>query len=310
MVMKPIVSVREFAHCVKTPVDRLYAIAAIPADYYREWPQRDKKNPAKIRIIREPVPELKAIQRRVAKHVLGPLGLSDVAHGGVRGRSPRSNAALHCGQGCVITLDVRNFFDSARHHVINRMLRVEYGFGRDVAYLITRLCTLHAALPQGAPSSTPLANLLLELSVDDPLTEAARRINIVNTRFVDDVALSGGDPRSLINTTARLLSRRGLRVWRKKAKFQSKSKLRIMPRHKPQMVTGLLVNSLTGPTVSRQKRDAIRAAIYQLREITDKTARDREIRSVRGRIEHVRQFNRGHAARLEQYLDDTRSLHL
>lgn len=300
--MKPILSVRDFAHRVRSSVDRLYEIANNPAAYYREWPQRDKKNPAKLRIIREPVPELKAIQRLIAKHVLAPLGLSDVAHGGVRGRSPLSNARLHCGQECVITLDVRNFFDSARHRVINRMLRGEYGLGRDVAYLITRLCTLRAALPQGAPSSTALANLLLTSPVDAPLTEAAQRINIINTRFVDDVALSGRDPRSLINTTARLLSQRGLRMWRKMAKFQSKSKLRIMPRHKPQIVTGLLVNSQAAPTVSTQKRDAIRAAIFQLRKIADKAVRDREIRSVRGRIEHVRQFNPGPAARLERYL--------
>lgn len=300
--MKPLVSVREFANVVRAPIDFLYKIASKPSAYYREWPQQDKKNPAKYRTIREPVPELKAIQRRIASHVLAPLGLSDMAHGGVRGRSPRSNAALHCGQDCLITLDVRSFFDNTRHHVINRMLREEYGFGRDVAYLITRLCTLHAALPQGAPSSTALANLLLASSVDDPLTEAARRISVVSTRFVDDVALSGDDPRSLINTTARLLSRRGLRMWRKRAKFQTKPKLRIMPRHEPQLVTGLLVNLEAGPTVPRQKRDAIRAAIFQLSSITDEAGRDRAMRSVRGRIEYVRQFDPNHAARLERYL--------
>jgi RNA-directed DNA polymerase len=197
---------------------------------------------------------------------------------------------------------VRNFFDSARHHVINRMLCEEYGFGRDVAYLITRLCTLRAALPQGAPSSTPLANLLLTFPVDIPLTEAARGLNVVSTRFVDDIALSGCDPRALISSTARLLSQRGLRMWRKRARFQSKEKLRIMPRDKPQVVTGLIVNSDAGPTLSRQRRDAIRAAIHQLRKISDVGARDREIRSLRGRIEHVRQFNPGPAVRLERYL--------
>ena len=303
--MEPIVSVRDFAYRVRTQLDRLYEIADNPEAYYREWPQRDKKNPNKIRIIREPVPELKSIQRRISKYVLAPLGFSDCAHGGIPDRSPRSNAALHCGQPCVVTLDVREFFDSARHHVINRMLREEYGFGRDVAYLITRLCTLGSSLPQGAPPSTALGNLLLSMPVDRPLSAAAKTLDLVHSRYVDDVALSGSDPRSLINTTANLLSRRGLRMWRKKIKSQKRVKLKIMSRRKPQEVTGLLVNSAAGPTVPRKKRDAIRAAIFQLRQIAPGAERERSIQSIRGRIAHVRPLNPGPATALERYLEKT-----
>ena len=298
-----ILSVRDFAHRVRTPADRLYEIASHIDDYYREWPQQDKKNPAKFRTIREPLPELKALHRRIVKAVLEPLGISDVAHGGVRDRSPRTNAELHLGQDCVVTLDVRQFFPNARHYVIYRMLVQEYGFGRDVASLITRLCTFDAGLPQGAPPSTAIANLMMAAPVDIPLTHAARRIGVVNSRFVDDIALSGRDPRALINLTGRLLSRRRLPMWRKKAKFQTKLKLKIMPRSTPQEVTGLLVNSKNGLSLSRRKRDAVKAAIFQAAGIAEPSAREAAVRSIRGRIAYVARFNPGNARRLQGYLD-------
>jgi RNA-directed DNA polymerase len=303
--VKGLVSVRHFSYLVQTPVARLYEIAEAPSGYYRTFSQPDKKNPAKIRTFREPLPELKSIQSLIAKRIIVPLGMNDCAHGAVKGKSARTNAALHCGQPYVVTLDVRQFFDDARHEIINQTLREEYGFGRDVAYLITRLCTLNASLPQGAPSSPALANLLLRAAVDDPLSNAAREISVVNSRYVDDIALSGVKPQALINVTAKLLSGKGLRMYRRNAKFQAKSKLKIMARTEAQVVTGLVVNAKSGPTVPRKKRAAIRAAIYALRATPNPSSRSTAIQSIRGRIAFIKPMHPGAAAALQTYMLET-----
>src|SRR5437899_9317974 len=146
------------------------------------------------------------------------------------------------------------------------------GFGREVARLLTRLTTLDSELPQGAPTSTGVANLLLALPVDDPIAAEAKRLGVRCTRFVDDIVLSGPNPRPMINVAGRMLSKRRLRMHREKGKRQSKAKLKITPRSKPQEVTGLLVNTQSGPSVSRRRRDNIRAALFALRNATDGVA--------------------------------------
>ena len=118
------------------------------------------------------------------------------------------------------------------------------------------------------------------------------------TRFVDDFAYSGENARSLINTTARASSTVGLRTWR------SKRKLRIMPASSRQEVTGLTVNAATGPSVPREKRDRVRAAIHQLGQCPVELER-RAIESIRGRVNHVSRYNAGSGARLARLLERT-----
>jgi RNA-directed DNA polymerase len=301
--MKAILSVRDLARRIGTPVERLREIIKAIESHYRFWSKINQKT-GKVRHMRVPDDELKGIQRRLTANVLSPLGLGDIAHGGVRGRSARSNAEQHVGQPCVVTLDVKDFFPNVRHYMIYRMLRHELGFGRDAASLITRLTTLHGELPQGAPTSTVLANLILAQSVDGPLSLAAQRIGVRVTRFVDDITLSGANPRPLINVTARLLSRRRLPMYRKKARFHSKPKLRITPRSRAQEVTGLTINATTGLSIPRGRREAVRAAIFQLRNTSARgDERNAAINSIRGRIAHVREFNPRAAARLEKQLN-------
>lgn len=302
--MDPIVSVRNFAWRIGIPPARLRKVADNVASHYRQVPLRT--GPDKVRILRIPDTELMDIQRRIKKRVLDQIALNKDVHGGVRGRSPRSNATSHVGKPCVVTLDVKTFFDKVRHPIVFRMFRHEFGFGRDVANLLTRLTTLDSRLPQGAPTSTAVANLLLAMPVDGPISKQAEGVGVRYTRFVDDLAFSGSNPRPLINVVARFLSQRRLQMYRKNAKQQAASKLKITPRSKPQEVTGLLVNSDSGPSVSRKRRDSIRAAIFNLRQLNDKSLVDTEVRSILGKISYLRQFNPGAALRLKRYL----SLHV
>jgi RNA-directed DNA polymerase len=292
--MKPILSLRELSYRLNTPIETLRAIAENVTKHYRVWSEKDEKT-SKVRVFREPSPELKNIQKRINK-ILEDFGLHDSAHGGVKGRSPRTNALLHLGQPIVVTLDVHSFYPSVRHTWVYRMFRHELAFGRDVARLLTRLTTLDAQLPQGAPTSPAIGNMFLK-SVDMPISARSRAANVVNTRFVDDFAFSGdNEPQALINPTAKALSRRGLSISRKP------SKLKVMPRSGPQVVTGLNVNSKAGPSVPKQYRDAVRASIHRLSQMPPGAERNSAIASIRGKIRYVAGYNPGSARRLEAYI--------
>jgi len=291
--VKPIVSLRDLARRIGVPIEQLRALAAdIRRDATSHYSQfnlsigKDKTRP-----IRPPKPALMAIQRRIVKSVLAPLAESHAAHGGIRGRSPKTNASAHLGQATLVTLDVRKFFDNVDHRRVYRMFRDDYGFGHDVARLLTRLTTLRGSLPQGGATSLALANAFLAKSVDEPLEAAARGKGLCYTRFVDDLALSGHQPQVLINEAARLLSARGLKV--------NKKKVHAFGRGIPQVVTGLQTNNSKRPTLPRKHRDAVRAAIHQLKHSQLSNSEfEVAVRSVKGRIAHVNRFHPGCAVRL------------
>lgn len=308
----PVLSLNDLAWRLSTPLPRLYAIAANAKHHYRQWERvTTKRGVTKSRTIRAPSDELKAIQKLIVKRVFAEYEVHPSAHGGVKKRSTRTNAQLHVGQKCVVNLDARRFYPSVSHHRVYSLLVRGLGIGRDAASLITRLVTYDGQLIQGAPTSSVIANLLLRRPVDEPVSQDAKSAGLNYSRYLDDITLSGDNPRILINRVAQGLSRAGVSMHRRSNRFRLPSgKLQIVEKPKfvissnamRQEVTGLVVNGSSAPTVSRSKRDLVRAAINNLRGITDITERRRELDSIRGRIAHVRQFNPGGAQRLSKYL--------
>lgn len=300
--VKAILSTNDLAYRLGTTAQRLREIAreieGNRETHYRLKIEISKKNPTKVRHLWVPKPELKAIQSAL-RRLFQAIPLNSCAHGAVRKRSPRTNASKHLGQQWVVNMDVKDFFPSVRHYVVRDMLRREYGFGRDVAWLITRLVTLRAGLPQGTPTSPLFANLVLTNGVDSSVSSAAGLVGAENTRFLDDVTLSGDGPQSLIGITARALSAKRLKVWRATRK---KPKFKIVPNSVRQEVTGLIVNSKSGPSVPREYRDRVRAAVNELQSLHGRESSQSAL-SIAGRIAYVKQNNPGAARRLQRQFD-------
>ncbi|MEZ5513257.1 MAG: reverse transcriptase family protein [Steroidobacteraceae bacterium] len=289
--MTDLVSIRELSRRLGVPRERLENVAAHINEHYRSWQRSDFKT-GKTRTISSPSKILKNIQKQILRRLLNTVAFGDEVQGGVRGRSPHTNAIKHLRQPCVIAVDVRQFFPNVRHTIVYRLLRTEFGFGRNVAALVTRLITHRGCLPQGACTSAVVANALLRLPVDGPVLAGARNIGCAYTRFVDDLTTSGRNPRELINLIARQLSTRALAISRKE-------KLRIMSNSEPQEITGLLVNGKR-PSLSKARRDRVRAAIHALHKMPQSSQCAKSIQSAKGRIAYVRQFNPGSAKRLER----------
>lgn len=292
--MKPLLSLQDLAWRLNIPLADLKVIAKQANNHYREWSTVDLKK-GKSRNLKVPDNLLKKVQRRILKQVLMKFPLTDVAHGGVKGRSPMTNAENHLGKNLILNIDVRDFFPSVDHKQIAKMFHREFGCGRQTTWILTRLTTIDGQLPQGAPTSTMIANILLQNPIDTPSTNLASEQCADFTRFVDDITFSGEQVTPMINRTARALSKIGLQMWR------SNNKLKITPHSHRQEVTGLTVNSLNGPSVSRYKRARVRAAIHQLISAPCGT-NNQALKSIRGRLNHVKQTNPGSEARLNRQL--------
>lgn len=295
--MKPLVSSRYLAHRLGVPLPRLRELAKNVKCHYRKWSKTDPAS-GKCREFNVPDDELKHVQRRIL-HLLCEYPLPDTAHGGVMKRSPKTNAEQHLGQPLLANIDIRDFFPSVDHREVARMFRSVLQCGRETTWLLTRLTTIDGGLPQGAPTSTMIANMLLAIPIDEPTKLRAAESGTNYSRFVDDMAFSGSKAAHLISPTAKAVSGLGLRIWRKRRK------LKITPRSQRQEVTGYTVNSRKGPSIARDKRDKIRAAIHGLKFIQSERELEKALQSVNGRINHLQEVNPGAAARMRRQLNKT-----
>ena len=291
--MKIILSERDLAWTLGVPIERLCKLADNPSANYHEFSRWTDASKTRARLIRNPKDELKRVQDLIKTRVFGGYDFGPEVQGGVSGRSPKSNAEQHLGARVLVTADVKKFYDNVDHRMVFRTLR-ELGFSTEVARLLTKLTTRSGLLPQGAPTSNVIANLVLTRPVDAPTREQAKSTKTAFTRFVDDIGLSGDKPTELIGAVARRLSSRGLSIHRGE-------KLKVRPRSMPQRITGLNINS-GRPTVPRQYRDNIRAAIHGVAGISDPTKRAETIRKIAGRIAYVRQHQPAAARRLAERL--------
>ncbi|WP_414683004.1 reverse transcriptase domain-containing protein [Longimicrobium sp.] len=224
------------------------------------------------RTISAPPPALAVLQSKL-NHILHlvytPRG---PAHGFVRERSIRTNAERHVGKKWVLNIDLEDFFPSIHFGRVRGALEAKpMRMRSEAAKVIAQICTSDGVLPQGAPTSPILANIVCS-KLDGDLVALARRYNVWYTRYCDDLTFSSRDqvfPAELaVSTTAAVGN--GVEVGAAlKAVVEGNTfkinpeKTRLQFRTEHQEVTGITVNSF--PNVSRSYIRAIRGMLYAWR---------------------------------------------
>ena len=140
------------------------------------------------RVINPPKDELKEIQKRINKYLVDNIEMPEYAFGGIKFRDNIRNARFHKGQKYVFQTDLKDFFPYITHKKVYEMF-VRVGFSHDVSSILTKLTTYNGHLPQGAPTSTTIANLVF-MPTGRALQAIARREGLRFTTFVDDVTMS------------------------------------------------------------------------------------------------------------------------
>lgn len=225
------------------------------ASYYKIF-KIPKKNG--FREIAEPVPELKQEQRDILKW-LSERGIrpSKFAHGFARGRSIKTGAEWHTGKAVVLKMDIKDFFPSVRKNQVLFALANE-GIDRERAEFIAERCTLDNRLPQGAPTSPFLANIVakkLDYRLAGYMKKELRKGHY--TRYADDLCFSSnyGKLNESIPAVTNIIESEGFMVNTKKN--------RVMRRNHRQTVTGVVVNEK--PNIAREKRRRFRADLHNFK---------------------------------------------
>jgi hypothetical protein len=262
--------------------------------HYHRWlvPKRD----GSPRLISAPKPDLKRVQRWIAREITEHLPVHGAAHGFVIGRSIATNATVHATARIVVKLDIKGFYPTVTTRRVKGLLR-RAGLGEQVATLLALLVTespreevvTHGrtyyvatgprSLPQGAPTSPSITNALC-LRLDCRLSGLARKLGCRYTRYADDLTFSwhGGErPRApapggpaseperperpaigaLLRAVRRIVQSEGFEIHTKKT--------RVMRKGARQKVTGLIVNTapagVPSVRVPRKTVRELRAAI-------------------------------------------------
>ncbi len=234
------------------------------------------------RTIESPDDKLKQIQRTILRKLLARLKAHPNVTGFERGHSIVTNANVHVGAEVVIRLDIKDFFGRTSAGRVLDFFR-SIGWNQEAAELVTKLTTNNNHLPQGAPTSPRLANLVNYL-MDVRLARLAEKIGAVYTRYADDITFSipkastqtsgvfsAQNPKTLeklpVAKTAENYSRYAVALAIRTTKLiladygyklHHKRKLHIRRNHQRQMVTGLVVNEKVNlPRLTRRRLRAV-----------------------------------------------------
>lgn len=231
-----------------------------------------KKNGG-TRQISAPDDRLKSLQRRLHALLTNcDLQIQDSfprnsSMGCENGKHLEDNARLHSNRRWVFNIDLENFFGEFNFGRVISYFKKNTNFNLDpkIATYIAQICVHDNQLPQGAPTSPLVANLICS-SFDYRLAKFASYHRCTYTRYVDDITFSTNKsdfPLGIARRTKKgwlpskmlvdRISDSGFSINQKKTRMDY--------RRSRQVVTGLVVNE--EPTVEREYRRKCRAAVHE-----------------------------------------------
>ena len=232
----------------------LYAVSNSLGKHYRKT--KIPKKSSGYRNLSVPDEILKTIQKRIADALLIHMPISRYAKAYRFGSSTLCNAKHHVGKQIVLKLDILHFFDSIRYSTVKDKVFHEEIYAEPLRILLAMLCYHNDALPQGAPSSPAITNIIL-YEFDEKIGQWCREQGITYTRYCDDMTFSGDfDPTKVIQFVRLELKKMGFLL--------NEQKIKIQHFGQQQTVTGIVVNEkLSIPADYRRK---LRQELYYCRK--------------------------------------------
>lgn len=203
----------------------------------------------KIRELWVPDDPLKYLQRDICEFLVPANDLLvPQVNGFARNRSNKTNAAMHIGRSWVQKFDLRNFFPSVASDQVLGSIR-SLGIAGEPSELLTELTTYRGSLPQGAPTSPILSNLVLA-EADSLLLQLAAGRNLTYSRYADDLTFGGATRFDITTEVRNVIASFGFEL--------NESKTRVAGPGHPRFVTGLFVDDRQVRLRKSFKRDLAR----------------------------------------------------
>jgi RNA-directed DNA polymerase len=225
-----------------------------------------------VRSLLVPETSLKILQSKLLQVLESVYQPKPSTHGFVKGRGIVTNVEAHFQRKrreFVLNVDIKDFFPSINFGRVRGMfMAMPYNRPKKVATVLAQICCLEKQLPQGAPTSPIITNMICS-KLDTQLQRLAREHRCFYTRYADDITFSTSlvsFPRALAqivddgagkqtipgDTLDKIIKANGFVLNPEKIHLQSTA-------HR-QQITGITVNKL--PNVPREYINQIRAMLH------------------------------------------------
>lgn len=238
----------------RTPERRRYTTIHIP------------KKSGGTREILAPNPNIKILQQKLNYILQSVYYPKPSAHGFSQTRSVRTNAEAHVGKKWIFNVDLRDFFHWINFGRVRGMfMGPPYHVPQKPATILAHLCCHHRHLPQGAPTSPIVSNMICA-QMDSQLQRLAKSNQASYTRYADDITFSTTRrtfpaPIATLDALGQVQPGDGLTDIIKESGFSiNPDKVWLAGRHRRQVVTGITVNDFTN--VPRRHLNQIRAMLH------------------------------------------------
>jgi RNA-directed DNA polymerase len=220
-----------------------------------------KKKSGGKRTITTPIRGLKLIQSCLNLLFAVVYKPAPYVTGFTTNKSVCDNAQVHSNQNYIFNVDIKDFFPSIKFRKVkNALERAPFFMEDEIAFLVANITCYKGGLPQGAPTSPILSNIVCQ-RLDRRLNGLAKRFGCNYTRYADDITFSSmhnvyqkyGDFREELD---RIVSVDNFKL--------NSSKTRLQKHTYRQEVTGLIVNRKVN--VTRRYMKAVRAMLHNWEE--------------------------------------------
>jgi len=228
--------------------NRLYYYLYILPDSKKYSTFEIKKKKGGTRKITAPITPLKMVQQRLNKKLQEVYVPRPSVHCFIPGESIIKNAKPHVMQRWVLNIDLEDFFPTISFRRVRGMfLSKPYKLGDKAATILAQICTFDSKLPQGAPTSPIISNMICS-KLDNEITRLIKKCDCIYTRYSDDITISSSDrnfPEILakFDSENNLVIGEGIRNILVNNGFKANlEKLKLSRKNVRQQVTGLIVN--------------------------------------------------------------------
>ena len=230
---------------------------------------------------------LKLVQKSIADNILAYYPVSKYAKAYAFGSNVQKNAIPHVGKKKILKLDIEGFFDNIIYTRVKDIVFYKEKFSEPIRVLLSMLCYHRDSLPQGAPTSPAITNIIM-YDFDEIVGSFCNEKGISYTRYCDDMTFSGDfDEKEVIALVKQELKKLGL--------FLKNRKTAVIPNTKRQTVAGIVVNEKINLTKEYKKK--IRQEMYYINKFgldqhlkrTGETDKQKYLLSLKGRIAFVLQ---------------------
>lgn len=213
-----------------------------------------KRKPNEYRELLIPHMALKNMQVWILENILYNLPCHHNATGFIPGKSIVDNALPHIKKEYILKMDIKDFFPNIDFY---RVRDVFFNLNKDIklANALANICTYEKQLPQGAPTSPYLSNLIC-IDLDKRISQLCLKHNLSYTRYADDITISGNKNIFWIkNIIGKILNENGFTL--------NKEKTVILKPGDMKRVTGLVVNETL--SIPKETLQELRQRIYYIK---------------------------------------------